>query len=233
MEELVRRFLIVALLGSDHQDIENVINEKNDSASFSILLNVALFGKEFNTGIDDNKKKELAVERAYRDFCRTIRKGEKGINEGIGDLTERKKKTAQTIIDELSKMELSKMDFDKYNEWHDKLCEQIIANKYTYGQAQKWVNMAMKYLIVLGDADVIAKEKLLHIPLDSIIIDIALKNKLLTQKTLDDNHFTSWSGITDKKQYDAIQNEIRDNLKNQTPIIWEFQAWNDPSAKDK
>ena len=227
MEELVRKFLIVTLLGSDHKDVNIVFNEKNDSESFNILLNVALFGKEYNTGIDENKKKELAVERAYRDFCRTIRKGEKGINEGIGDLVECKKKTAKTIIDELSKM-----DFDKYDYWHNELCGKIIANKYTYGQAQKWVNMTMKYLIVLGDANVIANKKLLHIPLDSIIIDKALEKDLLTQKTLDDNKFTSWSGINTKELYDAIQKEIREKLQNQTPIMWEFQAWNDSTAKD-
>lgn len=69
-----------------------------------------------------------------------------------------------------------------YEEWHNKTCEGICekyskvylekgAPFFTYGNAQKWVNMSMKYIWMLGLLPTEVPETALHIPIDSYIID--------------------------------------------------------------
>ena len=47
------------------------------------FLLVCLFGSRYNTIKTDREKIALAIRRAYRDFCRTIRKRKGDINDGI------------------------------------------------------------------------------------------------------------------------------------------------------
>lgn len=69
-----------------------------------------------------------------------------------------------------------------YEEWHKSTCEglckkhsKVCLNEkdpfFRYGNAQKWVNMTMKYLWMLGLLDDAVDYKKLHIPIDSFIID--------------------------------------------------------------
>ncbi len=109
-----------------------------------------------------------------------------------------------------------------YDSWHDELCKKLqrIYDKWltgllTYGQAQKWVNMAAKYLLVFAvifknmddqekldsipnffrEADAIQK---LHIPLDSFIMQ---QYKV--------NNFGPWSKMN-REQYEAYRTQIKD-----------------------
>ena len=76
-----------------------------------------------------------------------------------------------------------------FDAWHESKCAQIIdrmnapygdGNKvflkarFTYGQAQKWVNMTLKYLWLLDMLPNGLSEAELHVPVDSFILE-ALK----------------------------------------------------------
>ena len=177
-------------------------------------------------GTEENNEK-AAAKRAYRDMCRTIR-FEKGVSQ-------KQKNDCRARVVELIETEIKKYNsidtVEKYDEFHDSLCLRIIdcydnqtIAEITYGQAQKWVNMTMKYLCVLyeGQCDWLNKiYSFLHIPIDSIILDKARKEF--------PNEFpvnnTPWSQFS-RGEYITIQNRLRAVIKDVALIDWEFKAWN-------
>lgn len=182
-------------------------------------------------GTEENNEK-AAANRAYRDMCRTIR-FEKGVSPML-------KNDCRTRVVELIETEIKNCNsidtLEKYDEFHDSLCLSII-NFYdnqtiaeiTYGQAQKWVNMTMKYLCVLyeGQCDWLNKiYSFLHIPIDSIILDKAKKE---FQNEFSVNN-TPWSQLS-REEYITIQNKLRAVIKDVTLMDWEFTAWNNPENK--
>lgn len=144
-------------------------------------------------------------------------------------------------------------DFD---DWHKAKCEEIInfmnnsidksntkilnkKEKFTIGQAQKWVNMTLKYLWLLNALPTGVKPEYLHVPIDSYIIEIAYDNKnkfenalgLLEEKPKD-----SWSKLSEYEEYFKIQEAIRKAIKTNTtnetiPIKWESLAWIEVAEK--
>ncbi len=181
---------------------------------------ICVFGTEKN-----NEK--AAANRAYRDMCRTIR-FEKGVNQMV-------KNDCRTIVVELIETEIKKRKsidtVEKYDEFHDSLCLRIIdcydnqtIAEITYGQAQKWVNMTMKYLCVLyeGQCDWLNKiYSFLHIPIDSIILDKA-RDKFPNDFSVNN---TPWSQLS-RDEYITIQNKLRAVIKDVALIDWEFKVWN-------
>ena len=186
--------------------------------SIKTLVDEFLLASLFGSDYKKTDKKKLAIDRAYRDFCRTIRKDEGCINAGM-DIEESRNNATEIITAALS------LDMSDYDTWHKTLCNDIKESGYTYGQAQKWVNMTMKYLLVLdyGIDNTIIEQ--LHIPIDSIIIEKSLKKDLIDKETIGMNF--SWSKISNYADYKKIQEKLRTKLGNQTPIKWEFQAWNE------
>jgi len=167
-----------------------------------------------------------AIDRAYRDFNRTMH--------GIGDKqTDETKKFLSdfmlTVVDSLtSKQFESQVEFD---DWHklkcDELKEKFIqypAFKISFGQAQKWINMTLKYLFALGDNIVngISTNYIYyHIPVDNIIQD-----KLL--KKYDIPKFSErWSRIDDYERYLNYQIKVRQTIQNQIPMDVEFRLFNE------
>lgn len=143
-------------------------------------------------------------------------------------------------------------DFD---DWHKAKCEEIInfmnnsidksntkilkKESFTIGQAQKWVNMTLKYLWLLNALPTGVKPEYLHVPIDSYIIEIAYGNKnkfenalgLLEEKPKD-----SWSKLSEYEEYfkiqEAIRKAIKTNATNETiPIKWESLAWIEVAEK--
>ena len=186
---------------------------------------ICVFGTEKN-----NEK--AAANRAYRDMCRTIR-FEKGVSQKLkNDCRTRVVKLIETEIKKCNSIDI----VEKYDEFHDSLCSRIIdcydnqtIAEITYGQAQKWVNMTMKYLCVLYDGQCDWLNKIysfLHIPIDSIILDKAKKEF--------PNEFPvnniPWSQLS-REEYITIQNKLRAVIKDVTLMDWEFTAWNNPENK--
>lgn len=181
---------------------------------------ICVFGTEKN-----NEK--AAAKRAYRDMCRTIR-FEKGVNQTVKD-------DCRTRVIELIETEIKKCKsidtVEKYDKFHDSLCLRIIdcydnqtIAEITYGQAQKWVNMTMKYLCVLyeGQCDWLNKiYSFLHVPIDSIILDKA-RDKFPNDFSVNN---TPWSQLS-RDEYITIQNKLRAVIKDVALIDWEFKVWN-------
>ena len=66
-------------------------------------------------------------------------------------------------------------DQAEFDAWHEELCERLKEVygdfPFTVGQAQKWVNMSIKYLFVMDRAYVEHCWDYCHIPLDRIVLD--------------------------------------------------------------
>jgi hypothetical protein len=98
-------------------------------------------------GVGENPY-QVCSKLAYLDLCRTLR-----FNGDNGDLY-------REHIDTLLEQEITKMlsnvscDQNSYDVWHRGLCEKIVAfhtkegQCFSIGQAQKWINMTMKYLYI-------------------------------------------------------------------------------------
>lgn len=142
--------------------------------------------------------------------------------------------------------------------WHKETCNKVIkkAQEYEqdnwlqkngnegkgfyYGQAQKWVNMTIKYMWVTERW----KDKLdklmnvLHVPVDSYIIEgvwnrdgweDVLKGILVNGKEksgrFSSDKVVPWSKW-DETQYKDFQVALRTKLKKeQTPFEWEEETW--------
>lgn len=194
------------------------------------------------------------IERAYRDAASHVLSVNK-------DVKDDKKQEAVGIIkaaiDDLKETESQFKDgmvcHGSYDKWHETLCDKLVniykdcckeGYTFTYGVAQKWVNMTMKYVYIVyymaasckflydfGEeyGNIISKHRRsLHVPIDSYIYK-AVKNDLGIS-TLD----TSWSKISDYSIYIKYQNSIREheyfdytaeNPCGYAPIDWEGNAW--------
>lgn len=160
--------------------------------------------------------KEAAANRAYRDMCRTIR-----FNSLCEETRlELKKEVNRELI---TKIETIKENFEI---WHKEACGLII-EKYekhrielTYGQAQKWVNMTIKYLYMLNEHTFDNIFEFLHIPIDNYIFK-AVKEKLGI-----DAPTNAWSRWDNYDEYLKYQNDIREKICT-APLRWEFENWLD------
>ena len=169
-----------------------------------------------------------AAQSAYLDLNRTI---EFNCVEAITNETKSGLRAAATqLIEKGVRSLLARQDLDaaSFDLWHNRLCEQIIELyrgrdvPFHYGQAQKWINMTMKYFCVLDRKEANRIISLMHLPIDSIVFERA-------------NDFLSvpyprfrWSRMTGD-QYKGYLSNIREALSRKEsscpPMIWEFRYW--------
>lgn len=103
-------------------------------------------------------------------------------------------------------------DGTNFDDWHDTLCKElrdIYSGRLSYGQAQKWVNMTIKYAYVLkklgavdeGIFPYISEKHVseFHPPIDSYILRGVIKDN------------TAWSNIDTVEEY----KELKDRLKKE------------------
>ena len=169
-----------------------------------------------------------AVNSAYLDLNRTIE------YKKTQDITEEKKALLRQTSVKMIKDQIIKLSkhgfFDKemFDSWHSELCE-AICQKYNdsgihfhFGQAQKWVNMTMKYLSVIDSTMTEGYFECLHVPIDSIVFDLALEEFGLERPA------NRWSRMT-KEEYISYQGALCSRIKENTglsPLLWEFRSWN-------
>ena len=136
---------------------------------------------------------------------------------------------------------LSEKDFDIF---HKKLCKTIVEwfkgnldqgkkATFTYGKAQKLVNMTFKNMYCYeAVADKIAHFRFCHIPIDSYIIDAFKKRNIEGPKDEDkDTRDVVWSKMN-LKAYDDYTNRLRASVKEQYgedmfPLQAEFIIWSE------
>ena len=151
-----------------------------------------------------------------------------------------------------------------FDEWHKDLCEKLVKKskkakpkayeeplfekKFTFGHAQKWVNMTLKYMLIMNvpDWEMDKLVSYLHVPIDSYILEGAYKKfpeelgKFIERKgnknfewrvrgkDQDDNAGSwVWSQIPTYDCYKGFQDAIREVLpqEEKPPIVWENSVW--------
>ncbi len=185
------------------------------------------------------------AEKAYLDLCRTIK-----FNTDNKDTRKSaKRKICEMLVHECDILENAVKDSDEkqnaFDREHKRICEEIIntyseISEFTYGQAQKWLNMMLKY--VLMTAEDFALKNYLHIPVDSYIMQAVgsdnpnlkhcLKLECVPKK---DGTVGKYSESASKpwskwnyEEYIAFQNCIRKAISERdhtSPIEWENAAW--------
>lgn len=220
------------------------------SANNEKLMNFLVYSY-FGCDISDpaEEKKQKCARRAYLDLARTVKykyssseldKAKKGskLYEYKNERNAKIFDVCKKLIESIEKCPGKNADFDS---WHKSVCQQIestmnnkklelLKEKFTFGQAQKWVNMTLKYLWLLDMLPEGISETDLHVPIDSFILK-ALKDDGISDISDKDGTYKykeeAWSRLT-TDNYDTIQKEIRKVAKkkeNNTPIEWESTAW--------
>lgn len=123
---------------------------------------------------------EAASNRAYLDMNRTIR-----FNGMPSQERDKIRKKVTGILEEEIKMicAIKVSHQEQYDIWHFYVCDKIRKLyrdnhiEFYYGQAQKWVNMTMKYLYIIGECAFDGLFQYLHAPLDKYVFDIAKKEE--------------------------------------------------------
>lgn len=153
--------------------------------------------------------------------------------------------------------------------WHKSICEKLIEiygtdklvkkennkrteqpAKLTYGQAQKWLNMTLKYLWLLDRLELIydvnissfirTHAKSFHVPLDSYILRyVAKQDKSKNDKFASSNNNeleadfnvywelfgSAWSHIDQVDEYYEYQKKLAEAVADTSPLEWELVHW--------
>lgn len=211
----------------------------------------------------ENKDKIITIcaQRAYLDLSRTLRFKDDYKENSKNDNKQAKKEKVDKRINfknDISKLieaeVLSLIKSDDFDSTHNELCDRIMIESKSeieggmkYGQAQKWLNMTIKYMWLLGmwESDFEKNIKVIHIPVDSYIIeavweyesvDLPLKEKSKRkgEYTNPSEHVEAWSRW-EKEEYISFQNSLREQLSSDrtNPIEWEGRAWINVAKKKR
>lgn len=167
---------------------------------------------------------ERCIERAYRDFNRTLH-GIRGHENK--EAYSRLSNLVKSIVEEITTTNISNQT--DYDSWHKDKCEILVKGFMTelnyelsIGQAQKWINMTLKYLFALGESRVngISKNyEFFHIPIDNIIQEKLEKEGIEKLKE-------RWSRIKQYSNYLDYQKKVREHFAGQIPLDVEFKLFN-------
>ena len=161
-----------------------------------------------------------SIDRAYRDFSRT----QHGISKN--DTPERYALLKSKMRDIVQQLLEAKFETQaEFDDWHQCKCnylidsyDELIGFKISFGQAQKWINMSLKYLYALGDAripNISSNYQFFHVPIDNII-----------QEKLGMKLNGTCSRINTYDEYIAFQNKVRERFVGQIPMDVEFKLFN-------
>lgn len=232
----------------------------------------------FWTGFYQDDPITWASNKAYLDMNRTMtfRESDSGKTEKEKRAIQEKRNSWRNSVTEVIRNCISEADkYSNFDRWHENTYKTIVAiysdakdengrsilvrrdgNKRTdeettlsVGQAQKWLNMTLKYLWLLDRIGLLEEDLssfvhkyqlFFHVPLDSYIIryikreskqkrtnDFPESNGLKEEYTIDDVNGSEWSKINDYKKYLEYQKAIRDDLSESKmmPLQWELEHW--------
>lgn len=230
----------------------NIMNLSDEAQEF---LWYSCFSTDYKTvSKDTDKAMNLCVQRAYLDLNRTL-------SFNTDNKVERKD-FRDAVCNEITngiKKKLLSCDKSIFDKNHAMLCNHIIkvsksknilkskddnTDCFCYGQAQKWLNMTLKYMLIMG----FWTEKLtlimdvLHVPVDSYIMEAASELEIEIPRNNErhgkytESSSKPWSKW-EEKDYTKFQNDLRTALNNknptETPIRWECHAWIEVAQKRK
>jgi hypothetical protein len=124
-----------------------------------------------------------------------------------------------------------------FDDWHGKSCEAIVAFygdelelhsskvRMTYGQAQKWTNMTIKYCWLFGGEELIWLQPWLpaaHFSVDEVILRAAVAEKAVSEPPCE-----AWSKWNSEEQYQGFQKTLRTVAarQNRMPLELEAEWW--------
>lgn len=162
------------------------------------------------------------LKRAYLDFSRTVH--------GIAQCRSAYPAATSFLRSELSQLPLQRQIFssEQFDKWHKTTCRNLLSiysghayPAFSIGQAQKWINMALKYIYVFGEERLPGFKplySLCHIPIDNIIIkNLSFKNPPKLK--------CAWSRITSYDDYMLFQHWVRQTFQGSSPLAVEFRLW--------
>lgn len=164
------------------------------------------------------------LDRAYRDFNRTLH--------GIGNTKNNEELYAagkRYLRDRIVLLRKKTDDIDQaiFDNWHKNtchgLCELYEKNQFAnfhIGQAQKWVNMTLKYIFTYGEKKLPGYSKnynFCHVPIDNVILDEIEKYNAPAI-------LGKWSRISSYDEYFKLQRWFRKKFEL-IPLEAEFKLW--------
>lgn len=172
---------------------------------------------------DMSEPADAIINRAYVDMASHTMRDLKDVDEKWEC-----RYNASNLIRE-SLAQLVEEDFDS---WHQKICNALIkeypVDKLSYGQAQKWINMVIKYTYVLKKLNVVPKSLFtyvtdahllsFHPPIDSYIL----------KDVLSDSE-TKWSKM-DYGEYETIRKDLK---SRKFDFVRELHEWTEISEAQK
>lgn len=120
--------------------------------------------------------------------------------------------------------------------WETNLAQEIRAiyhkngiNLYTYGNSQKWINMAIKYLYSSDHIDDNHKLfEVCYLPIDRIVQDQAYKELGIKRLPVAWSKCDNWQDILDYEE--NIKNAIKEKTNN-SRLWWECKTWQKTNFK--
>lgn len=234
---------------------------KNDQLKNAVeLLLWTYFNLSFGDGDSSNDiVLNRCIERAYFDATQQGAYNTRVTEEKKRASEDAKKLGSKELGNAINRLFSSeRTDFDQ---WHRKTCNYIESDIYagidafSYGNAQKWVNMTLKYVYTLyqlyhvfsSECKFCVKYKPLidnyahcfHIPVDSFMIealweekeiDLPLKEKANRSKnyTTPSDHVKPWSTWSEQ-DYEEFQKSVCDHAKTvfggKSQLDWEGPEW--------
>jgi hypothetical protein len=166
----------------------------------------------------------MCIDRAYLDFNRTLH--------GLTAVRRRlnlRKLAWQTLLRELEAVRRNAALTDSqaaFDRWHKAVCADLVGSfkqdgysKFTGGQAQKWVNMSLKYAFALGDTRLPGLRRaraVSHAPVDKVVLHELYKHDLKRDPI-------AWSRMN-WTTYMKIQRWMRDHFVR-PPLEVECRLW--------
>jgi len=175
------------------------------------------------------------INRAYRDMNRTLRLG------ALDDAVRRalRAEAGETLRDAIVRLAQGvEPTTSAFDAWHRQTCESLRSVyaarsvMFTHGQAQKWVNMTLKYVFVALALDIAGTPQQLrafyacaHLPIDSIVL-----GGLRKQSFDGPLRNGAWSRHDDYDAYLAFQRAVRERFGcglDAELMLWrpQYETW--------
>ena len=172
-------------------------------------------------GIHEEEIIETAIDKAYAPSMR------RAIKLNGKSSKEPREECAEMLLKKISENYRTINTTKAFDDFAKSCCNSIVnifhdkygIEDYTYGNAQKWLNMTFKYMLSADNMDYDLKVfEVCHIPIDSIIMNKA-KERLSVEPLS-----CAWSNCNNWEEIQRYQDSIRN--ADEIPLLWEIKNWN-------
>ena len=191
-------------MGEINESNNTVINDAIFDFAYEIALNDLYWRGGDNQGLKDKVTKTDAIKNAINGFANSVVDGNANKESTLN--------TIQYISEKVSIAET--------NEQH-----------LTFGNAQKLVNMTLKYLYMGYYRDKRENFRFCHVPMDSIMLSLVLSKMPDGDKKNEVRKITSWAKLSssDEAKYQTFQEAIEELIQGTKyfPIDFDLLFWSD------